>query len=248
MPDLREITRNLLCLEVNTIVSDGITAEKMPVAGEALIWIAQQYHRFLCARVRELEDLRNVSALLPSLGIDDAGRLTAFLDWQVHSGDWPTLTILRRAARALQRAISDAGLQDFMLPEHATIIDRIVSNCDQLKGILLGTDRPDQPIDQEIVALAEMNRAPLPDFSPDAIVKLRKIWEIGTDIVTMQTVIQIDGDVVSRIQEGRDGASARFLDEIHRSAVEVSFRHWTFLVEVAESFVSSVLGRFFPAA
>jgi hypothetical protein len=37
------------------------------------------------------------------------------------------------------------------------------------------------------------------------------------------------------------------LNEIHRSAVEVSFKHWTFLVQLAESFVGSVLGQFFPA-
>ena len=108
-------------------------------------------------------------------------------------------------------------------------------------------DRPDEPIDQQIVALAEMNREPVPQLSPDAIVKLRKIWEIGTDTVIMQTVIQIDGDVMSRIQAGRDGAESRILNEIHRSAVEVSFKQWTFLVQVAERFVGSVLGHFFPA-
>jgi hypothetical protein len=247
MPDLGEIARNLLCLEINTIVADGITAEKMPIAGEALIRVAQDYHRFLCARLRELEELRAAGAVLPPLGIADAARLAAFFDWQVHSGDWQTFTTLRRVARACQMARRAPDLQYALRPEHDTIIDRIISNCDQLKGILLGLDRPDEPIDQQIVALAEMNREPVPQLGPDAIVKLRKIWEIGTDTVIMQTVIQIDGDVVSRIQARRDGAESQILNEIHRSAVEVSFKHWTFLVQVAESFVGSVLGHFFPA-
>jgi hypothetical protein len=247
MPDLGEIARNLLCLEINTIVADGITAEKMPIAGEALIRIAQDYHRFLCARLRELEDLRAAGALLPPLGIADAARLAAFYSWQVHSGDWQTFAILRRVARACQTARSAPAVRYSLRPEHDTITDRIISNSDQLKGILLGLDRPEMAIDQQVVALAEMNRGPFPHFSPDAIVKLRKIWEVGVETVVMQTVIQIDGDVVSRIQTGRDDAETRMLNDIHHSAVEVSFKHWTFLVQLAESFVSSVLADFFPA-
>ena len=139
------------------------------------------------------------------------------------------------------------ALRPALRPEHDVVLDRIVSNCDQLKGILLGLDRPEMAIDQQLIALAELNREPFPNFGPDAIVKLRKIWEIGTDAVVMQTVIQIDGDVISRIQSGREDAETRMLNEIHRSAVEVSFKHWTFLVQLAESFVGSVLGQFFPA-
>jgi hypothetical protein len=247
MPDLAEIAGNLLCLEVNTIIAEGMTAEKMPVAGEALIRVAQDYHRFLCNRLRELEDLGAVAASLPRLGIDDAVRLAAFLDWQVHSGDWQTFAILRRVARACEMARNVPGLHHALRPEHDTIIDRIVSNCDQLKGIFLGLDRPDMPIDQEIVALAERNQEPLPHLGPDAIVKLRKIWEIGTETVVMQTVIQIDGDVVSRVQAGRNGTENQVLHEIHRSAVEVSFQHWSFLVKLVEGFVDSVLGQFFRA-
>ncbi|MBV8457580.1 MAG: hypothetical protein JO122_13305 [Acetobacteraceae bacterium] len=219
----------------------------MPVAGEALIRVAQDYHRFLCARLRELEDLRAAGALLPPLGVADAARLAAFYGWQVHSGDWPTFTILRRVARAGQMARRAPGVEFALRPEHDVILDRIISNCDQLKGILLGLDRPEVAIDQQVVALAEMNREPFPHFSPDAIVKLRKIWEIGTATVVMQTVIQIDGDVVSRILPRRDDAETRVLNDIHQSAVEVSFKHWTFLVQLAESFVSSALGHFFPA-
>ena len=247
MPDLGEIARNLLCLEVNTIITDGITAEKMPIAGEALIRVAQDYHRFLCARAHELEDLQAAGALLPPLGIDDARRLAAFFRWNAHTGDWQTFAILRRVARACQAARHMPALRPALRPEHDVVLDRIVSNCDQLKGILLGLDRPEMAIDQQLIALAELNREPFPNFGPDAIVKLRKIWEIGTDAVVMQTVIQIDGDVISRIQSGREDAETRMLNEIHRSAVEVSFKHWTFLVQLAENFVGSVLGQFFPA-
>src|SRR5215831_16644747 len=100
MPNLSEIASNLLCLAINTIVADGITAEKMPIAAEALIRVAQDYHRFLRARLRELEDLRAAGALLPPLGIADSARLVVFYSWEVHSGDWHTFSILRRAARA----------------------------------------------------------------------------------------------------------------------------------------------------
>lgn len=246
MPDFADIAKSLLYLEVNTLICDGMTAEKMPVAGEALIRVAQNYQRFLCERLIELESLDAPVDGLPQLQIDGAAP-TAFADWSVHSGDLATFGVLRRIAHLCQQARRAAHLRDRLNPEDDVVVDRVLYSCDQIKGMFLGLNQQDVTVDQQTVALAEKNQTPLPDLGRDALVKLRKIWEFGTEKVAMQTVIQIDGDVISRIQAGRDNLENQVLHHIHRGAVEVSFQHWSFLVQTAEAFAASVLGRFFPA-
>ncbi len=63
----------------------------------------------------------------------------------------------------------------------------------------------------------------------------------------MQTVVHIDGDVVSRLHPGRAERPGAALRQAHREAVEVSFRQWTFLVDTlarwAGASVRTLLGR-----
>jgi len=47
---LKTICENVLTLEVNTIVSDAITAEKMPPPEHAVIEVATAYRDWLCDR------------------------------------------------------------------------------------------------------------------------------------------------------------------------------------------------------
>ncbi len=46
MVDFAEIARNLLTLEVNTVVKEGMSAQKMPTPTNALIDLVLGYHRF----------------------------------------------------------------------------------------------------------------------------------------------------------------------------------------------------------
>jgi hypothetical protein len=61
----------------------------------------------------------------------------------------------------------------------------------------------------------------------------------------MQTVIQIDGDVVNRIQPGRETGEHKPLHDLHKDAVDISFRYWRWLIEALGRFagqaVSSLL-------
>ena len=76
----------------------------------------------------------------------------------------------------------------------------------------------------------------IPDLKTADIVIIRKAWDVGTEVVIMQSTIQIDGDVVTRVLKGRDTAANSTMIGVHRDAVDVSFRYWSFMVEA--------LGRF----
>jgi hypothetical protein len=92
---LGDIAHNLLNLEVNTILCDGITAEKMPAAHEALTDIAHRYYRFLRNRIGELEQAGvEVGASLPVLTSNDTR--VEFDDWPLRAADLATFEVLRR--------------------------------------------------------------------------------------------------------------------------------------------------------
>lgn len=120
-------------------------------------------------------------------------------------------------------------------PEERSVFHRIRRNCDQFKEI---TNRP---------GFSEINRATSCEaFSPNDLVQIRKAWDMGVEIILMQTVIQIDGDVVNRFQSGMDVASKAPLHALHAGAVDLSFKYWRWLIDafgrIAGSTVSSLLG------
>jgi hypothetical protein len=114
-----------------------------------------------------------------------------------------------------------------------SIFHRIRRNCDQLKAIF---DSGPAEITR---------RSPDEDVRSTELVALRKAWDIGTEVILMQTVIQIDGDVVSRFQSGLEGGERAQLQTLHASAVDISFRYWGWLIEalgkIAGQTVSSLL-------
>ena len=68
-------------------------------------------------------------------------------------------------------------------------------------------------------------------LSADDQLILRKVWEVGTETIVMQTVAQLDGDVVTRVQQARAGVADEPIQTIHREAVANALKHWQFLVE-----------------
>jgi hypothetical protein len=64
----------------------------------------------------------------------------------------------------------------------------------------------------------------------------RKSWELGTAIIVAQTVVQVDGDIVQRVDGSRE---SRAVGELHRDAVSGAIGQWDVLVEL---FVTVVVG------
>ena len=61
----------------------------------------------------------------------------------------------------------------------------------------------------------------------------------------MQTVIQLDGDVVTRIRPARARLDNDPLFIIHNSAVSTSVGAWTRLVGALEAFAQTIVSGFF---
>jgi len=70
------------------------------------------------------------------------------------------------------------------------------------------------------------DRLTLAEPDPDELVQLRKIWEIGTETVVMQTVLWIDGDATQRIHPGFADTAHQQLLAIHSASVSMSLSYW----------------------
>ena len=126
----------------------------------------------------------------------------------------------RLAARA-REALASAPEEGAAGERDQPVLRRIRDNAQALQGILEGWK-------------------PGEELPVDAFLALRKIWEIGTKEIAMQTVIHIDGDVMTRVHPRYAGAAGRDLVAIHQSAVLTSTQSWQSLIDTLGAFVEGV--------
>ena len=90
-----------------------------------------------------------------------------------------------------------------------------------------------------------------PDFRDRQ--ELRKLWELKDGYIFAQHTIQVDGDVISRINARmyRDKLAQQFKSELlafHHRNVEVGLSNWQFLVETLVALAKSVVSGIFSWA
>jgi len=67
------------------------------------------------------------------------------------------------------------------------------------------------------------------------LMSIRKIWELGAEVIAMQTIVQIDGDVITRLNPNfLDEAQYPKLHDYHNQGVNIALAHWNSLVTVAK--------------
>jgi hypothetical protein len=264
----REIFDDLLTLEVNIIVKSGMTARKMPDLSHALVDIVSDYDLWLCELAgrynhiwtRLLSQDPRSTAFRNATGadswlVDDRGEPILELPYQpLYTGeDTPitaaTFDALRTRARAAE-AMFRLFLLEQELPDDgsAIILKRIYRNCDQIKGILEGRAIDGRVRSEEMEQAARRGvsrRTKDPRALPltaDEILVVRKVWEVGTEAVVMQTVAQLDGDVITRVQRARLGPDDKPVHDLHRDAVGNALKHWQFLVDTLVQITTRAAG------
>jgi len=254
----RRLFDDLLNIEVSIIVKPGMTARKMPEPPHALLDVIGDYDTFLCivgnllndkwpdpaarpVRVRPSVEPSDTKKPHPRTGWD--GRLTTPLI--VESVDdvvsIETFDLLRERAVEAESVYRHAvGWRLIEPDEKVVILKRIYRNCDQLKGILAR-----KAVADAVGAGIYRDAAPVPvlPLATDEVINLRKIWEVGTETVVMQSMAQLDGDIITRIQKGRDPAHDQAIHDLHRQSLESALRHWKFLGETAALFMRSFFLR-----
>lgn len=251
---VKGIFDDLLNLEVNVIVTPGMTARKMPAPYEAFQDIAKGYADLLADFSKDVgiglraSDRWRLQIPAPEAGwdlgplsmVDDDGNVRSVALVELGRPlPAPSTDLFRRlGARAVQAwTIGCALVAALDSPDRETVneqvvlLKRIFGNCEQLVKII-DPDATDKDV-------------PIPDeLGSGQLITLRKIWEVGIATVVMQTVVQLDGDIVTRIHRGHDSASNSTLHQLHREAVVSAVQNWQFMGRTLAEFLQSALKRF----
>lgn len=230
---LRRIANDLTKLEINTIMNDQLSGRKLPGLEEAFLDIAIDYTKWLADNVgsnalpnqAELERLR--SEIRQHIGQNISTKEIA--SKYEASGK----QILEKIKSAAQATVDDEEVMAALAKESKDVIpNRIVENITILIDLL---ERYQQGSGDGLSA----------ELAASDALALRKIWEIGTQVVLMQTVIQLDGDVITYIRN-RNVASDAMLQRLHQSSVQTATDSWQFLVKTVGSAASNLVGVFVP--
>ena len=166
----------------------------------------------------------------------------------MRAADLATFEVLRRAALCCIAALHHQPLPGW--GPHEIILERIRGNAEQITAILRALGQADIASDAASIDIGgslglPQVAAPAPLLSQGEVVLLRKIWEVGTETIAMQTLVLIDGDVFNRIQSGWETDTEQALHSLHRQAVEASVAQWTSLFRIAAELIGSVFQGFF---
>jgi hypothetical protein len=291
MTTLAEILPDLFGIEVNTIIKDEMSAQKMPSLPHALHDIIQSYGEKLESYGVDLSAFFQEEKISEAVRLDEKSRAsdsgekrkpdleaifppsllkpvppgTRYVYAEVRNG-WISFDIIRLIARYLMKGDSGFSPAKDLDPP---ILERIRRNCDQLTSILRTLElnpAPRRPpwwrrifpdrfektarwtevlnktrhelLDDDL----RTKRLPLDTINTEDLARIRKMWEIGTETVLVQTCIQIDGDVVTRLgrclYDGKHAEYRKSIIEAHRESVDVSLTQWHGLVKVAVELVS----------
>jgi hypothetical protein len=211
---LAEVGRDLLAIEINTAVKACMTARKMPELPHALLDIAGDYCRWLSERgiVHGIDERRVAE---------------------------PTF---RRLCETAKARVEDPSFS----AEEQLVLTRIHETSAELVETIrwLRERRPEwQPFvgsreggpgatRDEVRTLLRRGGRLSPGAPAAEVGFIRKAWDVGTETVLVQTMVQLDGDVLTRVAEPVLREERQGLLAIHRDGVEYSLKYWQGLFAV----------------
>ncbi len=219
---VEKIAADLMNLEINTIVRDNILATKMPEPRHALLDIAKDYE----SKLLQIQHPDQYDKIIGERMKGVKGGRDTFKDFCTR------VEQINAQAKSGTARVSRSDLW---------ILDRIRDMSGQIAGKVFPAGSDDNDFTRAM--LNERRPSPL-KLDPEDIVLIRKAWEMGTEIVALQTVVQLDGDVVTRIQPGFSGDEFRTIHDIHRQSTRVAVDFWNDLILLLKDFFGTVFGKF----
>jgi hypothetical protein len=164
---------------------------------------------------------------------------SSYYSFQLTNGE-QTFDLLRWAARNVIEMSKGRGPGAAApSPEHApppgiddatrAILIRIQRSCDQLKVTATRLrDTSTGFVDVTRAELQEMEDkgSKPPRATADVLTRIRKIWDIGADQIIMQTVVQLDGDVIFRARRDALAQANQVFAQAHERATSTALGHW----------------------
>ncbi|MDM8552208.1 hypothetical protein QUF72_19135 [Desulfobacterales bacterium HSG2] len=220
---VKRIAQDLLNLEVNTIIKPNMTGRKMPSPRHALTDIAQTYN------------LKLIDIGLPLKRSD------------ITLGSFKSYDMIREKAvdgiEAIKERIAKKSEQENDEAELVMLI-RVKRMSDQIKGVFKSLEKRGAKQWDNNIPREDMDSAPPLELTAGERVLIRKIWDVGLEEIAMQTVIQMDGDVITRIQNKYVNEESIIIHKLHNESVSTSLRFWSELVGIVEDFFGKLSRSF----
>lgn len=252
----RQIFDDLLNIEVNVISAPGMTGRKMPEAHQALLDVITHYDTFLCRVGQGIDEQWNdrgrprvpvhliAEEPKPHQNTEADGTLVVAL----RTDPIPEVVNVATFDELRERACEAEAVHRYMrksVPQlddgDAVILRRIFRNCDQIKNILKRDE-----VARELNG--GIRRDAPPEFSlpltSAEVITIRKVWEVGVEQILMQTVAQLDGDIVTRFDLARSAASKGLVQQLHQTTLDTALTHWQFMFQTLAQLTSKAFQSF----
>ncbi len=261
----KKLAEDLLNIEINTIVKADMSAIKLPSSRrEALYELSRDYH----LKLEELEvrdpiywrfaGLRSFEELWDRAkkgeGTYEEKIRKASPEEQVELGQ--KIKMLERIEaqssqmihifRVLAQKVMEYTLKQ--TPGYLSAPEPVgVEELRKRGGEEKAKEHRDSWIWNNDIERNSMNEVADLDLTPEQVNRIRKAWEISTEQIQLQTVIQIDGDVATRISEAFLRNINKTLLEIHNNSIVTATGFWQSLVkafgEIAGKAIDLILGK-----
>lgn len=237
---VRRVASDLLTIEVNTIIKPCMTARKMPPPPVALFDIVDNYADYVAQSAQLLGDVSVVEEL--DLRAPETNGRKSFTRVLYNA------EFLEKHF-SLQVSADDA--EDDERKTRVVILRRICHYSHLMINILkdLELQYPSQSgFDFWDASHQDLydhyNEAINISIDPHYISLIRKSWDMGIEQVVMQTVIQLDGDMISRIQKGFEKEEFHGLQQLHLATCRMGVETWETMTKLVIHFIGEV-GRTF---
>ena len=125
---------------------------------------------------------------------------------------------------------------------------RIKNNSDRIRLALSDTGEKSNNYSRSMIAkLIKDDPDNDLDLESDYSVIL-KLWELGTEEIAIQTIIDLDGDVTTRVLPKFSDDDSIVLHELHNASTNLSFKYWKSLIEIIKDFFESIFSKIFGPA
>lgn len=246
--DLGQFINSVITLEINTILSDGIEARPMLDPRHALYDIGRDFRErllFLFDRYFSSEDKEKdhiqvyLNDLMATRGASPKAPATS------PAGSKSAFEIYERIANYFENLEPKPNLSS----ADRTMLARISKQSAEIKRIfdyLRKQHSNNEEIENHLSREGINDAQQALKLEPGQLATLRRIWEVGTESVVMQTCVGITGDVTTRVVRGFEGSEFAALHKLHNGGTQVAIRTWQGIIAAIADFGRELIGLFKP--
>ena len=215
---------DLTHLEINTVIKHGMTATAQPdTLEETVATLVSRYRAKLESILRKNE-----------------------VEFSVAASAHYTIKDFHDELKRLQTELDN---QDIRLEEADYILYlRFIGFCSWIyskKDTIEIEDRSADKIHSG-KKLYQLNLSRYEDFSfvdmsPKDRAKIKRMFDLGTETVVMQTRFGIDGDVITRIEKGFAQSPKQVILDMHDKHTNLSLNYWQRIVDLAVNVIKELV-------